>query len=197
MLLCQGCKQNLPEDAFARDISRPSGRRYKCRACSALEFKNWQKTPGYAARLGKAKTTRRKLKDADPKRRWAQMALANARRRAKQAGLPCSIDLPWLLANSPDVCPLLEMTLQYANTKTRSDSPSIDRFDSTSGYTPENCWVISALANRIKSDATVSQLETLVGNIRLCVDKGLISVLPERKMDTPPPKRYTGSPYAA
>jgi hypothetical protein len=40
----------------------------------------------------------------------------------------------------------------------RHDSPSIDRKDNTKGYTKDNVWVISQLANQMKSNATPEQL---------------------------------------
>ena len=46
----------------------------------------------------------------------------------------------------------------------------------------------------IKHDDHVDQCTQA---LRLCLDKGLVSMLPVRAMDTPPPKRYTGNPYAA
>lgn len=40
-------------------------------------------------------------------------------------------------------------------------SASLDRLDSSRGYTPDNVWVISWRANQIKSNATLSELRTL------------------------------------
>lgn len=166
VVYCTGCQQNLPTTAFAKDRRRATGLRHRCRACSAAEFKNWQKTEGYERRLQRGKQVRATLKVLDPKSRWAEMALSNARKRAKQAGLECTLTKAWLLANCPDACPLLEVPLRYSNTKTRGDSPSIDRIDSSKGYTEDNCWVISSLANRMKNDATLAQIEMLARNLR-------------------------------
>ena len=170
MLLCNGCKQFLPEDAFALDKKRASGRRYKCRACSAAEFKRWRDTDGYARRLAGQKHKRQALKATDPKRRWADMALNNAKRRAVAAGLPFTLTRDWAEQNAPDVCPALGFMLNYANSASLKDSPTIDRIDNTRGYEPDNCWVISMLANRIKSDATVAQIEALASALRARLD---------------------------
>ena len=198
MPVCNGCKQDLPTKAFAADKHRATGLRYKCRACSSAEFARWKQTEGYTARLGKGREKRATLKAVDPKRRWAQMALAASKQRAKASGLPHALTLDWLLSSAPDVCPLLEVDLRYDNTRSHHDSPAVDRIDSSGGYTPDNCWVVSMLANRIKSNATLEQVELVAKNMRLCLDKGLINMLPppkRDKMDSAPPKKYT-NPYS-
>lgn len=183
MLDCRGCGRLLPEELFAVDRSRSSGRRYKCRDCSAAEFKRWKDTPGYDARLSRQRKARNALKNSDPQRRWAQMAVNNAKRRAEAAGITFAIDLDWLLTVVADTCPLLGVPLNYANKTSLHDSPAIDRIDNTRGYEPSNCWVISMKANRIKSNASVSEIEAVARNLRAY-------------LDTPPPKRYTANAYA-
>lgn len=166
MLYCKGCDQHLHEDDFAVDKMRSTGRRYKCRACSAREYQRWKATGGYAKRLDKGKQTRAQIKTENPKLRWAQMALAASKMRARKNGMEHALTLDWLLDAAGDSCPLLGTALNYANTKSHVDSPAVDRIDNTKGYTPDNCWVISMLANRIKSNATVDQIERVAGNLR-------------------------------
>jgi hypothetical protein len=140
--------------------------RYLCRACSARQFTAWRQTDGYTTRLAKNKAKRRALKVEDPIARWAQMALNASRARAKKSGLDHTITFDWLVANAPAACPLLEEPLQYTNSRTTAFSPAVDRIDNTRGYTPENCWVVSMLANRIKTNATVEQIERTARNLR-------------------------------
>jgi hypothetical protein len=86
--------------------------------------------------------------------------------RAKQANSFSSITVEWLVANSPDVCPLLGIPLRYDNSSSLKDSAALDRRDNTKGYTPDNCWVISMHANRIKSNATVDEIEQVAQSLR-------------------------------
>jgi hypothetical protein len=64
----------------------------------------------------------------------------------------------------PERCKYLGTVLCYKVSKDRdetvsaNDIASVDRIDSSRGYVPGNIQVISALANRMKQDATIPQL---------------------------------------
>lgn len=75
----------------------------------------------------------------------------------------------------PHQCPLREDEINYANSETCDNSPSIDRFDPTKGYEPGNVWVISQRANRIKNNATFEEFEKIYLNWRAeMIRRGLI-----------------------
>lgn len=59
----------------------------------------------------------------------------------------------------PEFCPILGVRLVEGDTEA---APSIDRLDSTKGYTPDNIHIISNKANRIKNSATVEELQAIV-----------------------------------
>jgi hypothetical protein len=68
--------------------------------------------------------------------------------------------------NIPDNCPVLGIPLNYHGVEkqgwSRTDnSPSIDRIDSSKGYTLDNMQIISWRANRIKNDSTPEELRLL------------------------------------
>ena len=70
----------------------------------------------------------------------------------------------------PDTCPLLGIVIQTgtgAKGAQSGSSPSLDRIDSSRGYTPDNIWTISLKANRMKSDATFAELATMVESAKL------------------------------
>jgi hypothetical protein len=85
-----------------------------------------------------------------------------ARDRAKRKGMEFTItpqDVHDAIVNK---CPVLGIELACSDGKYWDASPSLDRIDSSRGYTPDNIWVISARANRIKSDATLEELKLVV-----------------------------------
>jgi hypothetical protein len=80
--------------------------------------------------------------------------------RAKKHNLPVELTISDITISN--YCPILgiELHVNKGMLGGRSNSPSIDRKDSTKGYTKDNVWIISQLANQMKSNATPEQLIT-------------------------------------
>ena len=89
------------------------------------------------------------------------------KKRSGEKNLEFDLDrqfLKDLYANMPDKCPILGIELKRpeigSSGRTILDSsPSLDRINPKKGYTKDNVKIISNLANRIKQDATVDQIE--------------------------------------
>jgi hypothetical protein len=67
-----------------------------------------------------------------------------------------------------EYCPFFGTKLDYSHCSDRSISKyrySVDRIDNSKGYIKGNVWVISRLANVMKSDATIGELVTFSLNI--------------------------------
>jgi hypothetical protein len=165
LINCSKCKCQLEVEHFSKDKHRSTGRRSACKTCSANEFRAYRNSPAYGERLQRQLVQRRKEKVETPIARWATVAIGNARRRAKAAGFVCSITKTWLVAHAPAHCALLEVPLDYQATTSTATSASVDRRDSTLGYTPDNCRIISFKANRIKSNASVFEIALLAKNL--------------------------------
>lgn len=119
-----------------------------------------------------------KLTPAEMKTRWKEenqmgsfekkltRLLELARDRAKKRGFEFSISAEDFIPTQ--FCPLLGIPFDFSKRgKGAADnSPTIDRIDSSKGYVPGNVWVISHRANRMKSDATIQELEMIVINIK-------------------------------
>ncbi len=58
----------------------------------------------------------------------------------------------------PITCPILGIPLQYNRGTALDNSYSIDRVDSTLGYTIDNIEVISLRANKLKNNATMDEI---------------------------------------
>ena len=97
--------------------------------------------------------------------------------RAKRKGFEHSITIEDI--HIPDNCPLLGIPLfPGTNGKVCPNSPTLDRIDSSKGYTPENIWVISYKANTIKSNATPEELLTIATRLAEFVEKRFQDIHP-------------------
>ena len=110
----------------------------------------------------------RHLQHYDPEKRrkkyfdsYTDVIFNRVKQRAKKYNL--SFDLEKEDIVIPEKCPILGIPLVYdIDSKTKENSPSIDRIDNTKGYIKENIQVISNRANRIKSDASIEELEKIL-----------------------------------
>lgn len=62
----------------------------------------------------------------------------------------------------PITCPIFNFPLYFNRGMVWDNSYSIDRIDLTKGYTKDNIIVISQKANKLKSNATLNELQRLV-----------------------------------
>ena len=85
--------------------------------------------------------------------------LCYARRNSKRRGEECSLELEDIVI--PEYCPLLGIKLDTSSGSKQDTSPSVDRIDSSKGYTRENVWIISQRANRIKNNSTIEELRMI------------------------------------
>ena len=149
---------------------KPNGTR-SCRECarrrerikrldpSYVEKKNrvWREWWSQKPKAWKQAYTRARYLRQDPKER----AWRAARGRAKALGIPFTISLDQLRVKWGSVCPVFETAWGPGGRR-----PSLDQLIPGKGYTPENTAVISMRANRLKQNASVSDLERLVTWLR-------------------------------
>lgn len=102
----------------------------------------------------------------------ARNMLGNVRARSKAAGLSYDLDQAWIEAQIRMGCPLTGRKFTVVgpavgethNGALSPNAPSIDRIDSSKGYTRDNCRVVVAIANYAKNKFTDADL------IALCRD---------------------------
>ena len=95
---------------------------------------------------------------ADPEF-YKRQKLKSAERRAKRKNIEFNLTVEGVVW--PTHCPVFGFKLHYflGDHMTKDACSSLDRIDSTKGYTADNVQVISFLANRMKSNATQEELE--------------------------------------
>ena len=82
--------------------------------------------------------------------------LIGARNRAKTRNLEFNLELSDIII--PKLCPVLGIELTVGIGKLSANSPSLDRINSSRGYTKDNVIVISYRANSLKKDATIEEM---------------------------------------
>jgi len=104
---------------------------------------------------------------ATPKNRMARL-VASAKRRAKLSSLEFDPKIRDKFTHDPPrQCLCCGDDFDFTAFNGRSHrSPSLDRRDSTKGYTVDNTEAICWGCNSLKSDATVSDIENLLGYMR-------------------------------
>lgn len=86
-----------------------------------------------------------------------RLAYGSAKRGAKERGLVFDLTSEYVESIFPTHCPVFHVSWERgARHKFR---PTIDRIDSSKGYTPGNVQFISHLANTMKSQATQEELK--------------------------------------
>ena len=72
----------------------------------------------------------------------------------------------------PITCPVLGIPLRQERGRQTDNSISIDRIDSTKGYTPDNVVIVSWKVNRLKSNASLDEMRKITAFYEsIAVDK--------------------------
>lgn len=95
-----------------------------------------------------------------------------AKARAKLKGHEFNLEITDIVI--PEYCPIMQEKLEWIPYGFHPYSPSIDRIDSSKGYTKDNIQVISSIANRMKWNATREQLITFCKGV-LSLEGGMDS----------------------
>jgi len=82
-----------------------------------------------------------------------------ARLRADKQGLPFDLEYDDIVI--PETCPVLGIPIGVSRGRHTDNSASIDRIEPARGYVRGNVVVVSYRANRIKNDASISELRAV------------------------------------
>lgn len=145
---CPSCELTKDSGCFNKDSTRIGGLACYCKECNSL-------------------INKQKYLENSQNHAWKLTRMLKASKtRAVSKGLEHTLTFEELVSLYPvdNQCPILGLTLSWGMPK--SNSPSLDRIDSSKGYTVDNCQIISNRANTIKHDATVEELELLVNYLK-------------------------------
>ncbi len=156
---CIACKEEVSTSLFAINRANSDGFQSRCKSCDNFRqaIRRLSKSAEIKAYAVKYQQERRKN---DPSYRL-QMLLNASKQRANNKDRQHTLTLQdlkdlWPLDNK---CPVFGFEFEWNSAGFRETSPSIDRIDSTKGYTRCNVQIISWKANRIKAHATAEELE--------------------------------------
>jgi hypothetical protein len=163
--VCSHCKVDKPLTDYTKNNAAPDGLQYRCRACD-LAYQAKRRIENHKENLDYAREYQRnRRKNFDYR---LQMLINASKQRAKDKYREHTITVEDVKAIYPKdgCCPIFGIKLEFNSAGFRETSPSIDRIDSTKGYTPDNIQIISWKANRVKGYATLKELEMLVAYLQ-------------------------------
>lgn len=92
-------------------------------------------------------------------RGWLTKTIIKLRDKSRKIGLDFNLTKEDL--EVPSFCPVLGIELSLDRETSNDNKPSVDRIDNLKGYIKGNIRVISGRANRIKSDASLKEIEQI------------------------------------
>jgi len=168
---CKKCKTVKPIDSFCIKNSRKDGRDSWCKLCQSEQRKiyrrdieakkeydssyradHWQRISDYKKEWHKRNSERVSKRNRNKRITDIISVLINERKYRCEPSMEFSI-VADDFQGVPMVCPILEIPIIISEKVTTHNSPSLDRIDNSKGYTKENTWIISHLANRMKNNA--------------------------------------------
>lgn len=142
---CTKCKQDLPISCFTKGPD--NGYRYQCRVCNMKYQQNKQR---YQRAEISAKYYKKRKETNPALFMWKQ---AKHRSQWDYDNMEFSIEVEDVVL--PEGCPYMGVGFIPLDKKY---GYSLDRIDSSKGYTKDNIQVISRIANIMKNNATEQEL---------------------------------------
>lgn len=130
-----------------------------CNKCNVVKAGKYERNKKWASKTEYVRDLTERMKENFDWR--VRKMYFSTKSRAKSKGLDFDLTLQDVYKMFPEdsLCPVLGIELAFG--KGRLNTPSLDRFDNTKGYTKDNVYLISMRANILKSDATFEEIEAL------------------------------------
>ena len=162
---CKTCEEYLPFAAFAKNVSNKDKLQVACKTCDNLRQKKRRIEKKDQMQQYSKEYRKRNFDNLEFR---LQNLLNASRARSKEKNREHSLTRQDLLELYPKdgCCPIFGFKLEWNGSGFRETSPSLDRIDSTKGYTKDNVQIISWKANRIKGYASIEDLEILLSYLK-------------------------------
>jgi hypothetical protein len=148
---CSKCSLVKPLTFFHRSQKAKDGRKAACKACENKRNQSYNK--------------RAFSRNANPVASRIAKMLSAAKHRAKTKGWEFDLDSDFLYSLVTDCCPVTGAPFHWKTNYGAGEqgnphphAPSLDRIDSSRGYTKDNVWLIAWKANCLKNDASETDL---------------------------------------
>jgi hypothetical protein len=172
MFICKNCNKELPSDCYY--FNRKGGRNHACKECiKEKNRKNYNNSDEKEKRrirsreyssdpVNALKNKERGIKFYNSVRGRALTLLKSAQRRASKFSEPIDIDLDFILEKlNLGICEVTGIYFDFESPKETMKnpySPSIDRRDSTKGYTKDNTQIVIWQYNLMKGEISEKEL---------------------------------------
>lgn len=170
--ICTKCKESKDLTLFSKNSSIKTGYTSTCKECTNLNrrtshiltdemkatSKNYREANKEAISACKKAWYRKHAKSISNKNKSRRTA-DTIDVLIKERSYRCSPDMEFSITtddfvNLPTICPILGIPIIVSESRTTVNSPSLDRIDNAKGYTKDNTWIISHLANRMKNNGS-------------------------------------------
>jgi hypothetical protein len=159
-----GRQRNYCKECGGSQICEHSRVRRACRECSGVSFCKHRTIRNRCKECGGGSIcehdrVRGVCKECGGFLTLAKLMHSHAKKRANKSGVPFNIAVNDILVLIGDgVCPVLGTPYNLSLRAASDVSASLDKFIPSLGYIKGNCFVMSKLANTIKTNATTEQV---------------------------------------
>jgi hypothetical protein len=192
--ICNKCAVELPIVNFGKDSRKDDGVHNTCKKCFNAAKKEYRRQNPEVIQQAKKKYREKYYEENKAKARqyyeenkerllrgakanrtgkegYIKIMLYSARHRAKDKGWDFDLDLDELVSIAPDCCPVDGLSFDWERQLDDDETlpltiPSLDRIDSSRGYTKDNVMIIGDKWNRWKNNMNLEDLELLIQYVR-------------------------------
>lgn len=158
--ICTICKTVKPIDYFTKDKNTIDGRKQRCKECINYWHRKRYAKVGYSKYIIKLKKLRAKKYPMKMRAKEIRGSIISRKKEGIHVDESITSSYVYELLIATPNCPCCGIVLDcnfYYNGR-KNNIPSVDRFDSSKGYTKDNINIICWKCNHIKNDSTSTEL---------------------------------------